>query len=1330
MNRCGGSTKHFRLPRVKRRDEESCPSRALTPKKRKTRLAGGSTKHFRWPKMKRRDEESSPSDVLTPKERKTRLAGGTTKHFGWPKANRRDEESSPSDALTLKKRKTRLAGSSTKHFRRSNVKRRDKESSPSDALTPKKRKTRLAGGSTKHLRPPKVKRLDEGSSPSDALTPKIRKARLAGGSTEDLHRSKAEHRNEESSPSDAFTPKKKKTRLAESSPSDAFTPKKRKTRLAGGSTKHLRPPKVKRCDEESSPSDALTPKIKKTHLAGGSTKHFRCPKVKRRDEESSPSRALTPKKRKTRLAGGCTKHLHRSKAERRNEESSPSDALTPKKKKTLLAGGSTKHLRPPKVKRLDEESSPIDALTPKIRKTRLAVMQGVPSDDDLEWLSRELEEWKTVGRRLKIKEAKLTAFDIEKRRYSEKIYKMLLHWKRRNGSTATYTILHDALCHPWVNRTDLAEQLITDISTGEESCKSGDPSGNKRRRQAEPLNVEKCQEKLKSYYDTISNVKIVPWDESSSIGINQIYTPLNWVRYHRRSSGVTQEELEDYTDMFKGKPTRMLVYGRPGIGKSTFCKKAAYDWSKALKEILMNFSILLLIKLRDVCDVGNIPDVLLASKLLASDGPISVDSLYDYIVNNQDKVLLILDGYDEYSFAEERSPILAIWKGEQLRDCHVIVTTRQLECDELRGPSHVQLEIQGLKSREQKETFARKLLAGEEDPDEFMSYLYENNLGGMAKIPLLLLMLCILWKKKHHVGLLKSRADIFTQFIQTMLDHKGGSRQPRPFQNVTSTEAKEDLSNLGKAAFEALLQDRLYVRCSELPDNISRSFQKLREVGLFQIVNLTSLNPEKGAYFIHKSLQEFLAAWHIKEEVLSIKGESTPSLSKVESFEKIMKMDEVLKFACELSTEAACAVFHHVGSVGRKESVSVCDFIELLLEDNEELPSNEELYLELISHSYFCCSAEKRRDLCSAYLSCTEGLFLDLDSNKLNIAANEHLLKSGMIPNFIFFRPYFLDDYSEKSYRDLITVAEDTNAVFLSCSGEKKAADLLKKFPRRSLSEFFFKRERKIVVYVYQIRKYIDDITFPTEMLRELISPTAESTQVTRLVDPLNEHDSERASSLTQNTDSITGPTRRSLSCVKRISIYGTERQDIKMLADFLPLFTALRWILIFGIPPEIIDAQLTETLVSRIIFTDRLGTLVLVNINLTAKPAAVIARSLRQAPGLQWLDLSENPLGEGVSVLIQHLSRVPHLERLRLSDVKMTKQQVNELSTAVRQSKISWLNTQYHDDKGNVKPEEQWPTDEYWGDDWSESEEESDPGSVINSGDDEEPGSFTASGD
>ena len=790
------------------------------------------------------------------------------------------------------------------------------------------------------------------------------------------------------------------------------------------------------------------------------------------------------------------------------------------------------------------------------------------------------------------------------------------------------------------------------------------------------MNVEKCQEKLKSYYDTFSKVKIVPWDESSSIEINEIYTPLNWVRDHRKPSGVTQEELEDYTDMFKGKHTRMLVYGRPGIGKSTFCKKAAYDWSKALKEIRKNFSILLLIKLKDVCRVGNIRDVLLASKLLASDGPISVDSLYDYIINNQDKVLLILDGYDEYSCAKEHSPILAIWKGEQLRDCHVIVTTRQLKCDELRGPSHVQLEIQGFKSWERKETFARKFMAGEEDLDEFRLYLEEKDLVDMAEIPLLLLMLCSLWKEKRHEGLPKSRADIFTQFIQTMLDHKGESQLLMPFQKVTSTEAREDLSNLGKAAFEALLQDRLYVRCSELPSNISRSFQKLSEVGLFQIVNLTSLNPEKGAYFIHKSVQEFLAAWHIKEEVLSIKGESTPSLSKVESFEKIVKMNEVLKFACELSTEAAYAVFCHVASVGRKESLSECEFIDLLQAIKPPLSQNQELYRELITHSYFCCSAEKRRDLCSVFSSYTGGV-LFLDCNKLNMTANEHLLKSGMEPNVIFFRSF--EHSSEESYRNLITVAEDTDAVFLSCSGEKKAADLLKKFPHRPVSEFSLKRERKIIVYVCRLWKEDDVGTFPTEILRELISRTIESTRVKRVDDPLNRQDNETAPCLTQNTFSITDPTPQSLSCLIEIFIHHIERQEMKMLADLLPLFTALQWIDITGKPFEIIDAQLTETLVSRIIFTDRLRALELFNINLTAKPAAAIARSLHLAPYLSKLDLSQNPLGEGVNDLTQHLSHVPRLKTLNLSYVKLTKQQVIDLSKAVRQSDISSLQTLYH---------------------------------------------------
>ena len=89
------------------------------------------------------------------------------------------------------------------------------------------------------------------------------------------------------------------------------------------------------------------------------------------------------------------------------------------------------------------------------------VKQGVPSDEELDWLSQKLENWMVVGRRLKIDKPTLTAFDMENKGWFEKSYRMLLHWKERNGSTATYTILHDALCHPLVKSTDLAEQLMT-----------------------------------------------------------------------------------------------------------------------------------------------------------------------------------------------------------------------------------------------------------------------------------------------------------------------------------------------------------------------------------------------------------------------------------------------------------------------------------------------------------------------------------------------------------------------------------------------------------------------------------------------------------------------------------------------------------------------------------------------------------------------------------------------------------------------------------------------------------------------------------------------------
>ncbi|PFX19700.1 Nephrocystin-3 [Stylophora pistillata] len=86
----------------------------------------------------------------------------------------------------------------------------------------------------------------------------------------------------------------------------------------------------------------------------------------------------------------------------------------------------------------------------------------VPSNEDLEWLSQRIAQgWKPLGRRLDIKEEKLTAFHKENEEYTEKAYKMLLHWKQKTGSAATFEIMYNALCHECVNRKDLAETFFS-----------------------------------------------------------------------------------------------------------------------------------------------------------------------------------------------------------------------------------------------------------------------------------------------------------------------------------------------------------------------------------------------------------------------------------------------------------------------------------------------------------------------------------------------------------------------------------------------------------------------------------------------------------------------------------------------------------------------------------------------------------------------------------------------------------------------------------------------------------------------------------------------------
>ena len=492
------------------------------------------------------------------------------------------------------------------------------------------------------------------------------------------------------------------------------------------------------------------------------------------------------------------------------------------------------------------------------------------------------------------------------------------------------------------------------------------------------------------------------------------------------------------------------MYGRPGIGKSTFTQKVAVDWANGRKKILEKFNLLLLIRLRDVCDISDLCTMLKTAELLSADDPMAVNNLCEYVRQNQEKVLLILDGYDEYSGGKS-SLIHQIWRGSQLRDCCVMITTRPVKEDELRVPSHAQFELNGFDSWEQKKQFANKILPDEEDVEGLLGYLGKHDLEEMAEIPLLLLMLCLLWKKKKP-QLPTSRAEIYVEFIQTLLDHMAIKDSDNVATDKSIDEYQEELSKIGKLAFDALLEDCLHFNFSKFPKG--DLFEKLIHVGFFQVSKVSALNREKIVYFLHKSVQEFLAAWFIVQEVKVKKNETVTCLSGMDTFEKSKKMDEVLKFVCELSSDAVGIVFDHLHYVGEKEGLTNYNFTRT--PSVEDLSHAQKEFILFCVDYLFRCPASDRLAVYSAFLSCVNYVVI-LNRKHSSIAAKTHFFKyTTSFPNYLFYSDW------ESNFDDFLSILFDLNAVVLTCSGEiedvKKYADLRD-------ADFFLKRKRKEKFY-------------------------------------------------------------------------------------------------------------------------------------------------------------------------------------------------------------------------------------------------------------------------
>ena len=337
--------------------------------------------------------------------------------------------------------------------------------------------------------------------------------------------------------------------------------------------------------------------------------------------------------------------------------------------------------------------------------------------------------------------------------------------------------------------------------------------------------------------------------------------------------------FEIFKTLEKGEDVMTLVEGSPGIGKTTFCLKLAYDWAhgKIPTECTFpKFEFVLLLKCRDID--GNIMDTVREQLLPRDMNKETVEKLLHFMedIHNQEKILIILDGLDELP-EKSQHHVDELLHRRILPFCYVLATSRQERGIDVRKRFvfDIHLEIKGFTEGDAFE-YIRKHFAnigrGHSPKGERLITEIKDNefLHALRSNPLNLLLLCVIYED-YEGKLPSSRSKLYQVIVLCLL------RRYCAKQNLQAPEGDDDLERyfekdilaLGELPWMCLLSDRHGFREKELAE-LEKRYKGLvsRHIGLlYKEESLKRLAPQHEYYFLHKTFQEYLAAAYVAHKL-------------------------------------------------------------------------------------------------------------------------------------------------------------------------------------------------------------------------------------------------------------------------------------------------------------------------------------------------------------------------------------------------------------------------------------------------------------------------------
>ena len=337
------------------------------------------------------------------------------------------------------------------------------------------------------------------------------------------------------------------------------------------------------------------------------------------------------------------------------------------------------------------------------------------------------------------------------------------------------------------------------------------------------------------------------YSESSEIGVNDIFSSSR-----------------------KGKDSMVLLEGFPGIRKSFFCLKLAQDWANgAMPSTFPIFELVLLLKCKDI--EGHIMDAISEQLLPRSlEDKMKVNFLkFIRDVSNQERILVILDGWDELP-EESKHHVDDVLARRVLKCCYVMVTTRERpdlwkpfkfdSCLEMKVFSkddsidYIRKHFKNTKTEESskgerliEEIKRNRLLRGflDERPNSFL--------------------LCLLYED-HEGQLPSSCSDLYQALVRCVLRRYCDKQKLKANEEDMSLAKRfeRDILALGELAWKCWLNNRHSFREDEL--KLKRSDEKSIALGLgfvYKEESFKRYDPHHVFTFVHETFQEYLAASYI-----------------------------------------------------------------------------------------------------------------------------------------------------------------------------------------------------------------------------------------------------------------------------------------------------------------------------------------------------------------------------------------------------------------------------------------------------------------------------------